>query len=74
MENNKSKSIEITFDLSDYPDTSKLMQELRKLGYDQGSVEVNMPKVKFKGQFTGSIDDLISVMSKILEKIEKEDN
>jgi hypothetical protein len=65
----KAPSIEVTFDLIDYPNTSRLINELHKIGYDQNSVEIKLPKVKFKGQFAGSLQDLIDTMSKVLSLI-----
>ncbi len=51
--------IQITFDLTkDSPETSGLMSSLRKKGFEQKQTSGTLTKWTFKGDFTGTLDDL----------------
>jgi len=51
--------IEIAFELTtDKPETSGLMSSLRDMGFEQSGITGNCTKVKYKGQFTGTSEDL----------------
>lgn len=54
-----SLPIQITFDLTkDSPETSSLMASLRKKGFEQERSSGNLTKWTFKGNFTGTLNDL----------------
>lgn len=56
---NLSLPIQITFDLTkDRPETSGLMTSLRKKGFEQKRSSGTLTKWTFKGDFTGTLDDL----------------
>jgi hypothetical protein len=61
----KPTFVEIRFNVSDEPESSGFMEELRNLGFDQEKVVFELPKVTFKGQFSGPLSDLLKIIKRL---------
>lgn len=59
MKNQVEVPVEITFELkTDEPETSGLLDSLRKMGFVQKSVGVKLPQLTYKGVFNGTQENL----------------
>lgn len=61
-----SLPIDITLDMTkDTPETSGLMASLRKKGFEQKKLRGSLKKLTFNGEFTGTLDDLKTLLRAI---------